>query len=882
MVVSRVVQFNDGTFMVAHRHDNLNNAVAKTAKLIAVADESGSMQSSFADVRTALKALLTHQTPLTVVFFSNAARTFVFRSPDEIDRFRPMFDGTNFNPAVSEIARAVVDVENVHEVIFFTDGQGYFYNERIQPEERKRLASCRISVIGLSNSSDTAALLEVRKLGGEKGTFDFAKDSHQLVQKIDEALANSGSSGVTVQHRGKSLFLRFDGSETLVYEKRLETEDEKRAPLTIASFDDEIRVFADQLQKIAESPTKEALTHWQSTFDALMEARARKDMTPLQFGEIINMRTAANNILYAIQQSRSGRLSNHELATINAAAQHAMPRRFVRAVMDRSEKGADRIAQQDERLAKLKEEMATADLSDQPNDLQCVFTQMSVEEALREGDCLGIAVRGAGNENVIMNPYLFKVESVGPTFLTTGGFTNAAYYQVKQNPSLIKKFSSSSADVLMTGVAREDITGIIPLFLNETHWKVAKLLQDRMTAQLICKDPLQGTFAHRTAAVVLAMQWCEKNQQASEINRIILKLLEETLIAMVRDYPGFYVTPTQFMESVEKRLPMEIPDLQRQQYIWQKTCVHEVERYGLALKLAVWEEQQRRRLNAPGATVEVHLTTTPDVTKQVKPEDIGLSMAVHGLGYATINDFLREWVTSIHTEIEETSPVFRNAEEEFHLSPANYPVLKMDNDKLTSFVEAGKTEYNDPHFQWRIFAMVLQLTVVGSVCTTTEWASKRDDFLNKPLEDSVRFVRNYIVKHIQTRQAAQLALWSSSLYERRKQAIAHRLTNAKPEELKQSDFNGTFYIGKKGDVHSALFDWVSSPLHLRFVVNATRLDNDSHRAGKSLHVSKKMLARLIRYHKSFMTPELVADIWPVYREHVEKLVLHGNVFEDSA
>lgn len=82
-------------------------------------------------------------------------------------------------------------------------------------------------------------------------------------------------------------------------------------------------------------------------------------------------------------------------------------------------------------------------------------------------------------------------------------------------------------------MAQENISGVVPLYLNERHWSIAKLFMDRACAQLICKNPLAGTFEHKMAAVLLAYDWSVAKQGDFYVN--LAKELKKTLCVLYKE-----------------------------------------------------------------------------------------------------------------------------------------------------------------------------------------------------------------------------------------------------------------------------------------------------------------------------------------------------------
>jgi hypothetical protein len=82
--------------------------------------------------------------------------------------------------------------------------------------------------------------------------------------------------------------------------------------------------------------------------------------------------------------------------------------------------------------------------------------------------------RGAA---AIADPSQIAIKSIFPTYLTSSMFTMALGHSLSQNnpEDVHGGFDRNSAASIAPGLAHENITAVIPLYINAEHWKVAKL-----------------------------------------------------------------------------------------------------------------------------------------------------------------------------------------------------------------------------------------------------------------------------------------------------------------------------------------------------------------------------------------------------------------------
>ena len=96
---------------------------------------------------------------------------------------------------------------------------------------------------------------------------------------------------------------------------------------------------------------------------------------------------------------------------------------------------------------------------------ECPLTCMDALEALRYKDCLGICLKISRGEGAIMDPTLVKIHDIIPTFMSVNAYLDSAGYQLERD---------GDHNTLAMGVAREDVNGILPLYLFREHWSIAR------------------------------------------------------------------------------------------------------------------------------------------------------------------------------------------------------------------------------------------------------------------------------------------------------------------------------------------------------------------------------------------------------------------------
>ena len=104
----------------------------------------------------------------------------------------------------------------------------------------------------------------------------------------------------------------------------------------------------------------------------------------------------------------------------------------------------------------------------------CPLTCLTAVEALEEGDCMGICLDVARSAATIADPNQLIVKDVIPTFMCCSAYLDSAAYNLERSSDAGGTFNTKSQGNLATGIGREKINGILPLFLFNEHWEVSK------------------------------------------------------------------------------------------------------------------------------------------------------------------------------------------------------------------------------------------------------------------------------------------------------------------------------------------------------------------------------------------------------------------------
>jgi hypothetical protein len=784
--------------------------------IVAICDESGSMCGApFDSCLKALTELAQIQLPLPVILFASTARLLILRQLNDVKNVVQYGGGTAFQPAINLLPQILSTLPGLVEVIMFTDGQA---SDSVLHADKIVNERCRFHVIGLGSFSDTHALLEIRKLGYESGTFGFAASPADLTTKIAAAAEFSGS-GAAVSYRGRTILIHPDEPAFITVDRLDSSLGETKIPIQPSTFGDEMVCMRQRLRMLAENPSLQGLEHLREDFNQIVEQKTSEQLNRQEYGTIIEFATALNDIAFLLRQNKTSKLSNSALALINERASEVVTRRFSKLADRRSAAGADRLAAQDTKLEQLAAEFAGEDLSDEPH-FECALSRMSVAELISEGDCLCVGVSGAGKDVVIANPWLFRVSEITPTLVSFKSFAEGAYFTLKRNRSAIRDFSERKvADALTKGVAGETISGVLPLFISERHWRVASIYLDRASSMLICKDPLLGTYQHRLAAIFLSLQWIQ-TRPGSEFTGFLRDQFSHTLSAVWERRPVDFATPETFLLNVEKRLPPSIPDLVCMKKLWQTLSLPMEP--AMEFYLGFMEENWRRNPEQ-----------CPNIT------------------IVSCGQF-QSWLRAVGDD-DAAVPTFELSSDSF---VPQLPQLSI-KDQIP-LDEAAK---------WRLTAIVLQLKASESV-GTMEWPTVRREFTE---ESAKAYVKELGMSHIERKRKDICASWAAGQHLRRRVKQQSYIREHSDDELEQKDFDFTSYLGRgqrhsrRSEVAEVLLEWVTSPRQFELAAKMKIIDAQSYIP------SRRVLVQVVKTHH-WITVEFLSDLYPSKADYLERMV----------
>ncbi|KAG0308003.1 hypothetical protein BGZ98_009223 [Dissophora globulifera] len=261
--------------------------------------------------------------------------------------------------------------------------------------------------------------------------------------------------------------------------------------------------------------------------------------------------------LKADAHKRDGAISNTSLATFNSLAYGQIAEAKLKAKLDsRVGKNMAKFADLDDKVAKIVEgldldKLEAQESEDRLRELTCAFSTNSYVEALRDGDCLCMTLDVSRSAGAIADASQLVIKSIFPTFLTSSMFTMALDHSLAQSyPEEVHGgFDRNSDASIAPGLAQENITAVLPLYINKEHWQVAKLRMKPILGYVVTLDATGYTYSQSTTVPFLVLAKALESHPMTEFNQRQIRLILETCDAIYESSTGLRESTKRMVEQ---------------------------------------------------------------------------------------------------------------------------------------------------------------------------------------------------------------------------------------------------------------------------------------------------------------------------------------------
>ncbi|CAI2379367.1 unnamed protein product [Moneuplotes crassus] len=170
----------------------------------------------------------------------------------------------------------------------------------------------------------------------------------------------------------------------------------------------------------------------------------------------------------------------------------------------------------------------------------CPLTCLNAAEALEEGDCLGLCLDVARSTATIADSNQLIVKDVIPTFMCCSAYLDSATYNLERSETAAGTFDTETQGDLATGVGREKVTGLLPLYLFDDHWEISKRTIPSIFG-FMCTLDIMGYSDDQFYTIPYTVLYkcyekCFENN--NDINQKMLKLVLQTCVQLQTRHKG--------------------------------------------------------------------------------------------------------------------------------------------------------------------------------------------------------------------------------------------------------------------------------------------------------------------------------------------------------
>ena len=267
-----------------------------------------------------------------------------------------------------------------------------------------------------------------------------------------------------------------------------------------------------------------------------MKVKGKKEFFP----QLFETKELITEFYEKLKDFQSGQINNDKVAALNAMAYRKVTKKALQRKLDaRTQNNIGVINKAYDVVKDATSKMNFNELQEKYGGLaekigSCVFSASNFIEALKEDDCLCLTYDVGRSQAAIMDPTQIVIKDVFPTYITVSSFMFSAEYALKANSEAHGGFQKSAQGEIVKGIARESITGVLPLYICPEHWTVAKQLMKPALGWTVTLDPLGYAFSQ--VKTVPFMVLCKLyNMPPSEFTEFQIKLVEDTCMEIIKD-----------------------------------------------------------------------------------------------------------------------------------------------------------------------------------------------------------------------------------------------------------------------------------------------------------------------------------------------------------
>ena len=556
--------------------------------LLIVLDKSGSMSGTPINLAiTGIKNLISKakwklNKSYLMTFDTNTQLYRDFNSK-EIDRIFAS-GGTCFTPVLADMRYLLKEFTNNLTVLFFTDGCGSYKQSDLDSlaKDIKNLKyNCVVHTIGFSEEHDAVLLSNLTRIGSTLGTFQFVENYNDIEESIDNIVEylRKPKSFVNIYLGNQKFSIElnpigesensFDGDILLQsFSKgsyKLELNDKKNdikinesneLPIDklLKSINLEILYLIDFLSTNQQT-TRKSVEKIKSSCEDFKKIISDIKMNKLKLFSLEIQRFLKQRIndlemlinefhMNFLTSAATSTLTNLKIAVLNSFAYGVFSNRTLKLKLDkRSQNNVELFDEIDNVVEKKKKNIDFRNLKREDFNETCILTCVDYVDALKNSDCICLTVDIERPEAAIMDPSRVRIKSINPSFITAESFLEAVKFALENTSDPNECHGGFNANLnckLFSGQSRENITGALPLFINEAHWSIAKQKMKPIMGFMATLNILGYSYEQITTIPfsVLARAIEDIGTGVSDFKKKVFKAVLDTCLQIYKESPS--------------------------------------------------------------------------------------------------------------------------------------------------------------------------------------------------------------------------------------------------------------------------------------------------------------------------------------------------------
>ena len=124
----------------------------------------------------------------------------------------------------------------------------------------------------------------------------------------------------------------------------------------------------------------------------------------------------------------------------------------------------------------------------------CPLSMSSVVELMQAKDCMCLGLAIARSQATISDPTKLVIKDVFPVYMSMDAFLESSIFNLKMSEGQAAgSFDLKDEAKLAVGAGRENISGLMPLYLFQEHWELAKRKVQPLFGFMCTLEPLGYT-----------------------------------------------------------------------------------------------------------------------------------------------------------------------------------------------------------------------------------------------------------------------------------------------------------------------------------------------------------------------------------------------------